>query len=887
MKKLIQYIFFLGLLVGTVWAVQKVHAGFKSLWLDAFVILCVGLPLLVSLPNVVNGLAGVMGLFQSLFSITAGLLTLTLVHRYLTPNWALAALAGMVLPALVTGLQGWRLTQARLNLNNALVELDRLHYTEALNLARAARLVFLQRGIRDGQAEADLIIGLVSYRRGETITAARHLTAAYQYFRRNNFPQRAFQAQELLDELKSQGVALDMSSAGDEEDDHQGLNGQFMLNVVFSIGFALGLIYLWDIQPLKSSVPVSIWTGCVLALLILGYYLVAAARGSGKTKRPVGMPLLLFTLAWLALAVASLQVLVTNGVIKATGFMPALVDLVIQLLWFFDDQPGWLPAVLIAGGLLLALLAVVLASGRSPLGALKLVLGGDNSEKYLKLGLSYLDSGSWKEAIAEFSRVDLVKEKHADRKLTALFGLALASFKEGRQAEAGSYVQELLALDPNHPEGLYLAGYLALADNQLENAEKLWERLYQINPRFQPAGSTGSRVSARYYYSLVLYRKAMALLDRDLDAGAELLSKVGVLGALDEQVAEALIRVHLYRFTQLVRQNNLKDAAQEAKMAAGKLDSLQTAGMNDAAAKKMKAFCYAAQGLVALKQEQFQGALAKFTEAAEEVKSLHRSDAWSGQGGSLLEELLRLLERPQEDRNQVDLKFPRDAQYLSALALLHMAHEGLESGGPSAESEENLAQARSRLEAAVGTSPGFMEGRALLGLIFYYLPRDEAERRKGIEALQSVREYTRSQLVTRTLAKYEENQKRRQDARKAYFDLLQSYMCSSNIPVEQRQKLRDEVLEEMQVSGEYQAVLGSGSLEIKGEKEPTLNEYIQRSALLRAKMQQLIETQSAELSPQLSSLIEQLNSNNQELQRAIENITHLEMQILRESKGLL
>ena len=428
-----------------------------------------------------------------------------------------------------------------------------------------------------------------------------------------------------------------------------------------------------------------------------------------------------------------------------------------------------------------------------------------------------------------------------------------------------------------------MAGYLALNDNQLDEAEKYWEQLNQINPQFGPADKANQKWTARYYYSLTLYRKSMEIMNKDLDTGTEILSKVGALGALDQQVADALIRVHLYRFAQLARQEKWQEAGQEVELASSKLDSLSSDTLDNDTINKLTAFCLASQGLIHFRKESYSRALENFGEAAETIKTLHQENPWDGQGGSLLEDMLRRLMKEQEFKNQIDLRFPRDIQYLSAVMLLYLANENATAG----KADKYLAQGRKHLEAAVGSSPNFVEGRMLLGLIFYYTARDENERRKGIEALQSIREHTASKFILATLNKFDEDQNRMQDARKAYFDLLQSYLHSTNVPMAERETLRKDFLEQMQLSGEYQALLGTGSLDVKNEKDPTVNEFIQRSALLRTKIQQILETQSSlQVSPQISTLIEQLNLHNRELQKTVDNITNLEMQILQESKGL-
>jgi tetratricopeptide (TPR) repeat protein len=530
--------------------------------------------------------------------------------------------------------------------------------------------------------------------------------------------------------------------------------------------------------------------------------------------------------------------------------------------------------------LVLILIVASAAAGRSVFGALGSLGGGGVTSQALAQARTHIQASAWTQAILQLNRIDLASLKDGAQLRETLFLLGYAHFQANHPAEANDYLKELASRFPQDKEGLYLAGYINLEKDQLDAAEAAFRSVYKLDSAFNPG------VSVRYYLSLVLYRKAMGVLEKDLEQGAALLSEVSTVGGLDKQVADALIRVHLFRCIQAVRAHDWQTAGSEANLAQQKLNSLGELVSDPKELAKLRGLVMAASGLVAFKQENFAEARKSFTAAATEVKSLSKKLDFK-KGGSFLEQLLQAYLEKSAEQGGVHPNFSRDLHFLAGVATLRTGMDNIGTLS-KADAKKLLKGAADSMQESISAAPQFVEGRAVLGLIWYYLGEDKETREKGMEMLQSVRERVSSKFLNQTVSDYEGEKQRSTDARKAYFDLLQQYLQFSNVPLSQRQQMRDRMRAMLEENGELESFVGRGSLEIEREEEPTVQEYMNRTALLREKINALIEAnRGQEISPNLSKLIEQLNAHNSELQNAVKTIADLEHQILSEAQRLL
>ncbi len=440
----------------------------------------------------------------------------------------------------------------------------------------------------------------------------------------------------------------------------------------------------------------------------------------------------------------------------------------------------------------------------------------------------------------------------------------------------------MLSADGQHREGLYLVGYLALSEGRLDDAETTWRRLYEAAPDFAPARSGHRGRSAKHYLSVSLYMKAMAAADGD--AASAILAEVSRIGALDKEVADALVRVHLQRFAHLHRRHDWQGAAREAEAAEAKLQHLEPLVSDPKEVATIRGCCHAAKGLLALRLERDRQAVEDFDTAIAAVKALRPRRALEGSGNSLLEQLLRSLMEGQAEKDTIHPNFLRDTALLGGIAELHViAGESGQHGFA-----EKAAHVRQRFEEALTADPSSAEAKALLGLLYYYLGADDEAREKGLEALQAVRQRVASRFVSETLAAAETEKQQLKDAREAYFEFLQQYVRSSDVPLPERTGLRDEVLRHLKASGQYESLVGGGFLEIQAEEEPSVHEYAERAAVLRAKMDQILKSRRLQdASGPLGELMADLESRHRSLKETIESIAGLEKKILHEAKALL
>jgi len=880
MATVLSIVIALALAAGSWLGLARVHQVFpRPGWLPAVLGLFFAVPIIVSALQLRRGRVGIRAFARSLLAASGGLLALTLVRQNWTTSWVWACLGGVVAEYLVVIVQGFKIMQARTSLNQSLQALNAGKVDVALKQAQVALDIAVTKGERAICAEAEFIAGFCYNNLGESVRAARYLGRSRADFGPDGPAARLKQIDQLLEQLSSRGGDVEApAEPGEAGRVAEGMVGQLTVSALLATAAALACLKLWDVAALRASVWALACVGAVVVLLAVGAYVTADLGIARRGKGGVAALLPLFAIGLLAAAGGAVALLLRQGVLVVAEFPMAAQPLLADA----GRWPAWAVAAVTAAGALTAVLAMMAAAGRSPLGLITRI--GDSTDKTMRLARSYLDGGEWGKAVAQLSRVDLINEKDVGRRAETLFLLAFAHHQAGHPHDAAGHVGELLEIAPDHREGLYLAGYLALVANELDRAESCWRRLHAAAPAYRAADGKG-RGSAAYYLCLTLYRKAMAVMTVDVGQGAQLLAEVGRLGALDNEVADALARVHLHRFVELARHGDWVKAALEAEAAQGKLAALQEAGADPTDTAKIRGFALAAQGLTAFHGERHAQAAAHFAEALEATKSLRQTGSFGGKGGTLLEQLLRSLMEGQSDRQSINPSFPRDAGFLAAVAELNRL-QGTRT--TPAQLTEALDRIQRPLSDALAAAPDAPEVLALLGLLWYHLGADEDMQQKGIEALQRVRERVASKFVSQTVADYESDQQVLKDARQAYFDLLRQHLRSADVPAERREALQAEVLERLKERGEYESLVGKGSLEAEAAEEPSVQEYVNRAQLLNAKVRQALKTKrAAALSPQVAALMDKLDAQNESLQQTVGSITELEAQILQEALGLL
>lgn len=882
MQTVIKVLLFLVVAGTAFFGLRYAHTTYASNWLTGYLFLFVALPLLVATPKIANGRMEVKNWVRALMWSAAGLMLTALVYRLVTQQWWIACLAGALLTGIANLATGWRTTMARGSLAMAENELKRGNRLQAMRLAEEALRSFAGRSDRRGQADAEFLLGAINIKNSSLSAAARQINSALAKYRALGATPSIVEAEKQLTALRRQGVDVDASAVAAEAADTRRVDAWFVLQGLLAFGLLAAFLTYWKLPFFQVTLPAAAALGVFLFLWLYGNYAVnALARPLSGAQRANFLPLLFFNLAYLVLAGSVLGWLLKSGTFSAADWPTFMRGGLEAFSTFCASQPDWRPLAVGGGALLVLLLAFSAAAGRSVFGALGSLGGGNVAGQALAQARAHIQTGAWTQAVQQLNRIDLAVLKNTAQQRETLFLLGYTHHHANHPAEAQDYLAELVRRFPQDKEGLYLLGYTNLVQNKLEAAEQAFRALHRLDGNF----SAGQPV--RYYLSLVLYRKAMAVMEKDFEQGAALLSEVSRVGGLDKQVADALLRVHLYRCVQAVRAHDWALASSEAASANGKLKDLGALVADAKELARLRGMCSAASGLVAFKQQNYPAARKEFEQAAVEVKGLAKKLDFDKDAGSLLEQMLRAYLEKSAEQGGISPNFTRDLNFLAGISTLNTALESL-SSITRPQLMKLIKQAAESMQASLSAAPQFVEGRAVLGLIWFHLGDDAETRQKGMEMLQSVRERVSSKFINQTVSQYEGEKQRQTDARKAYFDLLQQYLQFSNVPIEQRQQVRDRMKQLMEENGELETFVGRGGLEIEREEEPTVAEYVNRTALLREKIKTLIEAnRGQEVSPNLTRLIEQLNAHNSELQSAVKAIADLEHQILSEAQRLL
>lgn len=887
MKTIFNLLFAGLVLAGSWFGIRAAHQAYHSWLLNIYLVLFAALPLVIAPFSSPPGRQGFKDLCRSIFNVLAAGLAVSLVYLKLTPNWLWACLAGFVVSVVVNALTTWRGTMAQTYLNQATESLKANKLGDAVENAQRARTTFMAVHNTLGEANADLVLGAAYQRRGDTARAVRFLNNAKALYETLDQNQQVLETEAQLDLLRRQGV--DVTEGAGLVSNAPKADWTFMLTSLLGTAFLIALFKLWQPAAWKFPLEAAVMLGVFVLLLVFGSYGTASLNASrgGRQRGVVGW-MLLYSLGALALFAAVLGYLRGQPFLQVENFPASFAKYIGLFDTFLAGQPAWLIPAAAGGGALLMLIALIAAGGRSPFSLLGGLFGGDLSRQALNQAMTHIDAREWQQAILQLTRVDLDRERNPERRKEVLFCLAFSHWMAEHPAESRQYLKELFNTDKNHKHGLYLAGYMALKENNLEQAEAAFRQLTAIDANFSPGGRGKGDRTARYYLGLTLYRAAMQAMDKDVETGAATLSEVGKIGALDAEVADVLIKVHLYRAAQSIRMHDWPQAEREVKLAQQKLADQKGLIKDADELKKLNGYTAAASGVITYCQEHYQQALQDFLKAEKETQDLAVKSANSLRSGdSLLEQLLRLIEEKSDAK--ISPAFSRDLHFLYALALLHILLDELHHGGKP-NVEKSLDDARVMLQESVQAAPDFGEGLAILGLLFYYNSADEEIRERGMEMLQTVHERVGSKFVSQTVANHENEQKRRGEVQQTYFNLLQQYLSSANIPLAEREAMRSRVVDNLRATGQYDTLVGPGSLEIEteSEREPTVQEYMDRVALLREKLLQLQQLQhSGGLPADVSEMMDELNRHNQELQSRVKNISDIEQRLLLAAQKLL
>lgn len=890
MKRGVKTVLALAVFAGAWYGVSNAHRAFETWWLDIYLVIFVALPMFPAVLGLADGRAGFKNFVTSVLSVSAGLFVASFTYQHFVQNWLWACVAGTVLPSLYFALQESRVNRAHALVRQAEEALEANQPRRALQASQAARRMFVRCGDSPATATTELLQAVAYEQMGEGTRSARYANSARALYLKLGDGNSAAEARKVLDRLAARGVNVHESEVNlaDSDDQTLKIDWAFMLNGVLALGCSLGFLKLWDWELVRSSTLVLSWLGLGLFLITFGNYALYGllAPPSRRGQRSLAT-LLFFNLMLVAFIGSLLALLFSQSLVYVADFPSHLRPSASAFNALVEGGPAWLLFFTTPATAMVALITLADASGRSPMRLLEGALRGNVRSEALQLASAHLEAGEWREAAAQLSRLDLVGEKDAALRARALLALGFAHHNLGHPAEAQDYARQVLEVDPQHRQGLYFAGYLALREGTNEEAEQLWRTLHEAAGDYGPSPTGGEPVGASYYLSVALYRRAMEVMKRDFEGGTERLTQVGMMGALDREVSDALVRVHLIRAAELLQQRKFDRASEQARLAADKLQHLDALVTEPEENRRLRALCYAAGGLVAFLQKEYSTAAEAFQTAAAEGRSLARTRIAEQKGDSFFEQLLRTMMQREADGDKLHNNFGRDLYFLKALARLREL-ELKKATEDKASTKRTLDGIQAALEESIAVAPQFVEGRALLGLLYFYRGADHATSRKGVELLQSVRDLVSSGFIAETLKQFEARKQEAADARQAYFNLLQQYLQYSNVPRDERESLRERVLERMKTTGEYEDLLGRGGLEIVREQEPTVQEYVTRAGLLRAKIEQLLLTERSEgRTSNVKALIGQLDSQSQELSNALQNIARLEQQILIETQELL
>ena len=883
MKKILSIVVKVLFIAAAGYGVFLVHQAENSWWLDIFLTI-LAIQLAVNLFAFLDNAYLWKKFIASLSTISISFLSASVVYLYIKPNWLIAALAGLIAAFIINMVFVWNEVMAQIALTQA-QNLLKSNPKEAIRNALRARELYLKRRLKPGQADAEAFLAQ-AYSSTQAIQAIRYANSALLIYRELNNRQQVIKMEKMLRGFKLRN--FDTKSTASEIQPEFSLDYQVFLQGFLWIFSWVGILLIWKFEGFQGSLLNLILMGVSLLVFVYGFFIIRSFSEFGKKKN--GFSYILLTLAWIFLNAAGLIFGMGRPDFKLKDFPAVLHDPLNLFSEFSAGFPEWLVYALLGSGVVLGLIALLrLRSAGSQKEFLSNLFGGNLTEKKLIAARENLLAGEWSQAIMTLNQIDMTQKRHQSVRSEVLFNLSFAHFNATHLIEAKQFLKELLSIENSHKYALYLLGYIHLSENKLDEAENTWRKLVSIDRNFTPKGNLKSRLSACHYLCVTLYRKAVALVGKDDEAVSKLIAEVSQLEALNQEMADVLVRINLNTFCQSVRQNDWTKAGTVLEGVQKQLGHLKGLIQNEKDLKKLHGLTLASEGLLAFSQHNYAAAVQKFDSAEKETRTITQTrNPKLLDGKSPFEVFLKSVLEAKRDPDKVHSEFPRDLLFMLSISRLRQLHDSLSSLKKQQVLTE-IKKIEKILEQISLKNTESIEARGLLGLIYYFFGDDEKQT-FGMEMLQMVREGIGSRFINQVVEKYEAEKKQSSELKKNYYSLLEQFLHSSTVSVEEREQLRKQVLKQMRKDGQYDEFIGEGKFDMDSDRdrEPTVKEYIDRMALLHEKMEQIRKIQTSDaFSSEVQSLMDELNQYNRNLKDQVQSITTVEQKLLLAAQKFL
>ncbi len=804
---------------------------------------------------------GVQFLAASALTIAAT----TWFHSYAHTTWNVASATGLVLFIVLTSIFLGSSTQGDIALRraNAALTANPPKVSQALLALQQAEAAWGAEASMIQKALFEYLSAIAQGRLGNVSRASAHASEALALYQALNLAKDAAAVTTLSRQMNLKITPLPVG--GSYRTRKGGYSWGTAISGVLSVAAVLFLFSAWAQPEVVPSIQILTGLGILLGIWFL------ALPWFASRSRGAGFGLVMFSIALAGTGASLAAEAIQSRTISVTAFGGAARAHLQVFSDWFNSAPPWTP--LAALGFFVVLTLVSIVTGR------------DTPDKALARAAVELAAERWDRAIAVLGALRIEREQDHVVKGKALFCLAFAQRMSGEQARAQEPLDRLLEFSPEHRDGLYLAGYIALETGDLDRAESLWSRLCAIDPACSPVSGDAHR-SAAYYLSATLYRKAAKLKDQP-DAEAEILSRISQLGTMDKGLAKTLIGAHCRRGAEFLQRKQWQAAGSEFETAGRKFASLDQVDRDDKETRKLQAICEAGYGVTELKRESPAAAQKAFQHARELISGMIEDGRIFGGEDDLLAQLLRAAQRKRSDANSVDPAFARDISFLAGIAQLNALRLQLGQHG-KADWKSTLAVVQRSFEESLEVSPTFPEGAALLGLLYCYIG-GPADRAKGLELLKRAQERVSTEFVSETIKSQESAEQSRSEARDMYFHVFQEYLRSTTVPRQERQRMQDEMISRMKNMGQDKVFIGRGSIEMDEdrEQEPTVTEYVTRAAMLQEKLKKLDPGGSGTVNDELQNLAQELRTKTQELQDHARRVIDTQREFMKKAQTLL
>jgi tetratricopeptide (TPR) repeat protein len=177
------------------------------------------------------------------------------------------------------------------------------------------------------------------------------------------------------------------------------------------------------------------------------------------------------------------------------------------------------------------------AAGQNPAAATRNPANARNVEYFFIRGNKRFAQGAYDEAIAFYQQLIAIQPDHAD----GLTNLGAAFCKIGRYKDAGNFLRQAIEIQPNSPDALSNLGILLLWMGELADAENLLRRALKLKPRHVDAQNNLALTFAllgRSREARARFQKALKVAPRNAEATYGIGHVARMEGRFDE--AEAL-----------------------------------------------------------------------------------------------------------------------------------------------------------------------------------------------------------------------------------------------------------------------------------------------------------------------------------------------------------